>query len=1169
MRKQLLMAMLGLVSVSSLTVPASAEGLLVVGANVIIAPSSQYDGDKEWSAATWVYNTGINYGGGDTENPFFNIINGVPATDANGHEWYEAEYDTATVGFNVETNEPIKWEVHSAPFSSDENYNGRPSYRWTTTDIMADIYFRRTFSTTQLLSGDVYLACGHDDAPCEYYINGVLVFQKTGFEVDHWNYTYDPETNELVDSVPVYKNGWNNSEFVKLTDEQKALIKLGGEENLLAVHVHQNWGGAFADCGLYTSVPGGVDMGYVTPWTGKVLFNSWGGYSDADRHGWEKLYEAQADDQYTIHLQGVNPGEWGQQVHFKTPIKLSAEKEYTLKMKLGSNKTLENVVIKVTENDNDEKEAAFETYRIENTELNEVELGILGTEINNMKIVFNFATEEAGTDVTISEMTLTDESDGTELWVGTSYFNYCYVTDIDTITSEEDMSETYEVKHIKDPEIEGRVETMSWTQADFDDSMWSDQAMPMGNAGYMPEIQSIWPGQMGHLDYTGDGAEGNNTNYWVRRTFVLDKVNERLSYSLNVCHDDTYETYVNGHLLQKYDGWTNGKNPKQVHIPAKYLREGNNVIATYIQQNWGGRFYDCGINVEEVNYDECANLLKAAIALGETEATITKAMKANLDSLVAAGRNELEVNKDAAEVKEYAKNLEASIKTILGYASDVNVLMQTIDICNNTQDNGYLKETLDMVKVKVDSCENNGQTNDLLGQLRLARRRNALERHTEAYVGSQPAAYNAETATGEYDEGEYYFYNVGQRLYLTGAENWGTHLGLAYASNAFRLINVNRNNEPLERGYRIQTMRPNGSIGVNDFINYGGYVDCDTDDAWEFMPVEGKPNVFNIVRVTSNPENGYIMLGYRDGKDNSFGLSYNVVDTDMRTVESENNQWMLISKKEMDEMMATATAEQPVEATHLITNPGFDQRLTVENWNTYGMQKGTNDNGEENAGLGVWGRGGNHPDFVMEAWNCVTGTIVQDIFMDTGILPGWYTLSAQAYYRDGSYEHHIEKYLAGEELERNAFLMAGEGEGMVKGDINLITDYANKVPGLGRLDASGTVRMPDACWSAAEEYFWYGCYWTKPLLFEVTKENLGLITIGIIKEGAVKHDWIVADNFRLKYYGTEKPTAIENVDEVVTPSLQGGAAIYNLQGQRLNHVQKGVNIVGGKKILVK
>ena len=35
-----------------------------------------------------------------------------------------------------------------------------------------------------------------------------------------------------------------------------------------------------------------------------------------------------------------------------------------------------------------------------------------------------------------------------------------------------------------------------------------------------------------------------------------------------------------------------------------YLQEGNNVIATYIQQNWGGRFYDCGMKVDENIYDD-------------------------------------------------------------------------------------------------------------------------------------------------------------------------------------------------------------------------------------------------------------------------------------------------------------------------------------------------------------------------------------------------------------------------------------------------------------------------------------------------------------------------------------------------------------------------------------
>lgn len=75
--------------------------------------------------------------------------------------------------------------------------------------------------------------------------------------------------------------------------------------------------------------------------------------------------------------------------------------------------------------------------------------------------------------------------------------------------------------------------------------------------------------------------------------------------------------------------------------------------------------------------------------------------------------------------------------------------------------------------------------------------------------------------------------------------------------------------------------------------------------------------------------------------------------------------------------------------------------------------------------------------------------MTQEIFSDA-IVPGWYTLTAQIYYRDGNYENHAAKYVAGEELTRNAFLIAGEGEGKVTGNVPFITDYANKVPGLGR-----------------------------------------------------------------------------------------------------------------------
>ena len=53
---------------------------------------------------------------------------------------------------------------------------------------------------------------------------------------------------------------------------------------------------------------------------------------------------------------------------------------------------------------------------------------------------------------------------------------------------------------------------------------------------------------------------------------------------------------------------------------------------------------------------------------------------------------------------------------------------------------------------------------------------------------------------------------------------------------------------------------------------------------------------------------------------------------------------------------------------------------------------------------------------------------------------------------------------------------------------------------------------------------------------------------------------------RLYFDGTEESTGIENL----TPTLsKGEGAIYNLNGQRMETLQKGINIVGGKKVVIK
>lgn len=1091
----------------ALALTANAQGITAVGANVIIVPSVQWD-KQAYDAWTYVINSGTNYGDWNTDNPNYNVLCGdEPADDSNGKHWNEVGYnpeDEATIGDNMFTGEEILWETHTAPFSNDETYNGLPSYRWTDSSIMADIYFRRSFTTTSVLPNDVYLACGHDDAPCEYYINGVLVFSKDG----------DPAAG----------NGWNNNEFVKLTDEQKALIKKDGSENILAVHVHQNWGGAFADCGLYTSVPGGVDMGYVTPWTGKTIFNSWGGYNYNNsssfrnagaKNEWEALYEAMPGDVYTLHMTTETMDQWGAQLHFKTPINLDENKTYTLKFKLTPTCDIDQVTVKVCERDNDEVIAYDETdITLSENEAYTFEEELDAVAIENMKLVFDFAMGYKDNDVVISDLSLTDET-GKELWVGTHYFNYMYFLDM-------------EGNQVKTPRLDGRTETKAWTNVGFDDSNWDDTAMPIGNQGYMSEVQTIWPGNKDHLDYTGDGGEGNNTGFWVRRTFTLDQINPSLEYLLNVCHDDDYETYVNGHLLQQNTGWTNGKNPVQVHIKASYLNVGENVIATEIHQNWGGRFYDCGINVVEFNYQEVIENANAAIAQAKNwEGDLTEAMRTKYNELLADAEAFIATELDGAEIKNYINDTFAKeIARIQGYAGTVTAGRELIAVAKaDTSDwKGELKSKVAAAEEGFEACETGDAVNNVVNPIKNARKRAHSERRANTFVGS-PAA-----------EGDYYIYNVGEQLFLGGGESWGAHAALEYASNAMTLIPAGEN------AFIIETYRPNGNIGENDFLGYNGYVDVSAQDIWVFVPVEGKENVYNIRRNGENGENG-VLLGYRGG-DNQNGYSWNVVDSDMRTPELESNQWMLITKAELDAQAEKATATAAVDMTHLISNPGFDQRLTLDFWE----------------GHNIWGRGNNHADFVHEAWNsdCALGQQIED----DGLVEGWYTLEVQGYYRDGSKENHAAKLEAGEEPEQAAILYTDNEEIALK----RIDENEAVIPyTINSTFVYNGVRCPDYPTDAAEA-FEHGAY-KNVLKFEVTKA--GVLYFGIETTADAEGRWTVVDNFRLKYWGLEEPTDEATAITEVNAGTTAAQGIFNLAGQKLVKAAKGVNIINGKKVVIK
>jgi hypothetical protein len=226
----------------------------------VIVPATQYT-NEQWEADIWLVN-GPEYGSPwSTDNPRYNVIVGTPAKDANGKNWYEPDY-TLTPG--TSGGQEINWERHRSPFSSDASYHNMESYQWGT-NTTADIYIRRTFNLDEVPPQDIFLACQHDDAPTEYYINGVEVLKIT--------------------------DGWQAPYTYLLTEEQKALLHTG--ENTLAFHVHQNWGGALADGGLYYT---DMTEEYAVmanrtggPWECMYMFGEGNGeFEFMDTEGWEK-----------------------------------------------------------------------------------------------------------------------------------------------------------------------------------------------------------------------------------------------------------------------------------------------------------------------------------------------------------------------------------------------------------------------------------------------------------------------------------------------------------------------------------------------------------------------------------------------------------------------------------------------------------------------------------------------------------------------------------------------------------------------------------------------------------------------------------------------------------------------------------------------------------------
>jgi len=481
------------------------------------------------------------------------------------------------------------------------------------------------------------------------------------------------------------------------------------------------------------------------------------------------------------------------------------------------------------------------------------------------------------------------------------------------------------------------------------------------------------------------------------------------------------------------------------------------------------------------NFQRVFITYKGAVTLGLYKSLIAKISEAgdfvtaNTNTIVQSyldaitnsinAASELTVNSEEEALSTALENLNNALNKAKSAPSveNYNILNSTITYA---EADGVPADQLNAARTALNTGTAN-EVKDALDALRLARRVKNAETHANVFAGQTPAA------------GDFYLYNVGQQRFFCGGDDWGAHAAIGFPGIILTLEATATEDE-----YKLDTHLKNGDDNGNprEYLNYGGYCDTWTGDAWKFIKVSD--GVYNIVRTSDNN----LLLGYSTN-------TYNRLDTDKNGGDNANNQWKLVTKAERDALIANASKENPVDVSYLIASPNFSQREDVSKWTFEG-------------GAEIWGRGSNHPDFAIEAYNKNSCRIAQTV---EGLAPGTYELSVQAFYRDGNFGKQEETLNGGGEALQLATLFAGAKSALICN----VSAGADKAPGMGRSSKVGF--MPDGIDDACL-YFQSGLYWAK--LEEIVVGEDGKMTIGAEKnEKRNDGDWLVLDNFRLRYLG--------------------------------------------------
>lgn len=451
-------------------------------------------------------------------------------------------------------------------------------------------------------------------------------------------------------------------------------------------------------------------------------------------------------------------------------------------------------------------------------------------------------------------------------------------------------------------------------------------------------------------------------------------------------------------------------------------------------------------------------------------------------------------------------------------------------------------------QAKFNAAKSKAEYEAALRELRYNRRRAVAQKQPDVFPGQVPAA------------GNYYLYNVGQQQFLCGGSDWGAHAALNLRGKDINLED-HEGAKPEELIFDIETGLVNGVTGESGshYLGYRGYMDSPKAGGWQFIPVEGKEGVYNIVQA--DYPDAYIAWNPYASTDQG-NNDETTVGTENRNFDpaDPNGQWKLVTAAEREALLEKATVDNPVDATIYLVNPGFNQREDVDAAWALG-------------GFNVAFRGSNRPNFVAESYvgaEDVTSVSTHDLSqMVVGLPAGVYVLSLNGYYRYGEYSDQVNC----EPIE-----CARAYAGMIEVNLPNILRESFKAPGEGDTHADSTNTVVYQCPNSPDQagnYFKSNLYPVN-VVFETAGDEE--IPVGVYKpENLKRGEWTVVDNFRLTAYGNNTTVEavqgkIDGIETVINTAVERPVdnRIFNMQGIQVKNANApGIYIRNGRKFVVK